>query len=112
MDASSTHCRAQEARQLELAASATLENVRTIATNAAKAWHREALSADRREARRENARALAEQRANEAAALVSDAPADALEADALGGTMVDDFEALIDEPHAVHQSDAMALITN
>lgn len=68
MESSSVHCRAQEARQRELAANATLDNVRDIATNAANAWHREALSADRREARREATRRLVEQRALEAAA--------------------------------------------
>jgi hypothetical protein len=68
MEASSAHCRAQEARQRELADNAILDNVRAIATTAANAWHREALSADRREARRESARQLAEQRSLEAAA--------------------------------------------
>jgi hypothetical protein len=68
MEASSAHCRAQEARQRELADNAVLDNVRDIATTAANAWHREALSADRREARRESARQLAEQRSLEAAA--------------------------------------------
>lgn len=68
MESSSVHCRAQEARQRELAANATLDNVRDIATNAANAWHREALSADRREARRETTRLLVEQRALDAAA--------------------------------------------
>jgi hypothetical protein len=68
MEASSAHCRAQEARPRELADNAILDNVRAIATTAANAWHREALSADRREARRESARQLAEQRSLEAAA--------------------------------------------
>lgn len=81
MEASSAHCRTQEARQRELAANAILDNVRAIANKAAEAWHREALSADRREARRENARLLAEQRAMDSAAVaaatdLADEPAD------------------------------------
>ena len=71
MVSSSVHCRAQELRQRELAANASLDNVRDIATNAANAWHREALSADRREGRREATRLLVEQRARDAAAAQS-----------------------------------------
>ena len=48
---SSTLCRAQETFQRDRAAGARLENVRIVATDAAIAWGREALSAERREAR-------------------------------------------------------------
>lgn len=43
-------CRAQEARQLDLAANDPLESRRTIAAAAAKAWGLEAIQAERREA--------------------------------------------------------------
>jgi hypothetical protein len=49
---SSILCRTQEAYHRERAASARLDNVRTLATNAAIAWGQEALVAERREARR------------------------------------------------------------
>ncbi|RYY29363.1 MAG: hypothetical protein EOP62_00550 [Sphingomonadales bacterium] len=52
MQLSSIMCRAQEAQQRARAASTTLDNVRTLATIAAAAWHKEALAADRRERRR------------------------------------------------------------
>lgn len=48
---SSVFCLAQESAQLERAASAGLENVRTIATRAAAAWAREAALAAVREAK-------------------------------------------------------------
>lgn len=44
-------CRAQEVRQLALAASATLANVKNVAMLAAAAWAKEAAAAERREAR-------------------------------------------------------------
>lgn len=44
-------CRAQQARQLTLAANAVLPNVRNIATTAAAAWAKEALDADKRDKR-------------------------------------------------------------
>lgn len=44
-------CRAQETRQLAVAAGATLANVKGIATLAAAAWAKEAVAAERREAR-------------------------------------------------------------
>jgi hypothetical protein len=52
MTPSVTFCRTQEARQLELAASAPLENSRRIAGVAAVAWAKEADSAERTDARR------------------------------------------------------------
>lgn len=55
MELSSTLCRIQEAYQRARAASASLENVRIIAGNAATAWGVEALIAESREARRERA---------------------------------------------------------
>lgn len=44
-------CRAQQARQLTIAANAVLPNVRVIATTAAAAWAKEALGADKRDKR-------------------------------------------------------------
>ncbi len=44
-------CREQEALQLAKAASETLENRRTIALTAAKAWAAEAVLAEKRDAR-------------------------------------------------------------
>lgn len=44
-------CRAQQARQLTLAADAVLPNVRDIANIAAAAWGKEALAADKRDRR-------------------------------------------------------------
>ena len=49
-------CREQEARQREIAESDPLENRRKIATAAATAWHKEAIEADKREAREEKRR--------------------------------------------------------
>lgn len=60
MELSSTLCRVQEAYQQDRAAKAVLENVRTVAGKAAKAWGLEALAAERREARRERTRVIAE----------------------------------------------------
>lgn len=45
-------CRMQEAHQLALAAGTALANVKDIATLAATAWAKEAVAAERREARR------------------------------------------------------------
>ncbi|OAN67096.1 hypothetical protein [Sphingomonas sp. TDK1] len=44
-------CRAQEARQRQLATDALLPNVRDVAFIAAAAWQKEALAAEKREAR-------------------------------------------------------------
>lgn len=60
MEPSSILCRAQEAYQQDRAASAVLENVRAVAGKAAKAWGLEALAAERREARRERTRIIAD----------------------------------------------------
>lgn len=49
-------CRAQEALQLDRAITAQLPNVRTIARRAAAAWAIEAISADKRERRKEKTR--------------------------------------------------------
>ncbi|MFA5970032.1 MAG: hypothetical protein WC816_12430 [Sphingomonas sp.] len=51
MQPSSILCRAQEASQRSRAAAATLENIRAQANLAATAWAREAVCAERREAR-------------------------------------------------------------
>lgn len=56
MELSSTFCRVQEAYQRDRATNEILENVRIIASEAAKAWGIEALAAERREARRERLR--------------------------------------------------------
>ena len=60
MELSSLLCRAQELRQRERASNATLENVRAIAGRAADAWNLVALDAERREARHERTRVIAE----------------------------------------------------
>lgn len=60
MEPSSTFCRAQEAIQRDRADKASLENERAIARRAANAWGTEAAFAERREARREKARAIAD----------------------------------------------------
>jgi hypothetical protein len=44
-------CREQEAIQRQIAATATLENRRKIATDAANAWSKEAIEAEKRDAR-------------------------------------------------------------
>jgi len=49
-------CRAQEAFQNERASGTTLENVRAVAMKAAKAWDKEAVLAEEREARGERVR--------------------------------------------------------
>jgi len=49
---SSTLCRAQEAHQTSIAASATLTNVRDVALRAAAVWAKEALAAEKRESRK------------------------------------------------------------
>jgi len=54
---SSEFCRAQESVQRRRAAETPLENVRLIATGAAAAWAKEAVSAESREARRLHDRA-------------------------------------------------------
>lgn len=60
MELSSTFCRMQETNQRDRAAHAILENVRVIAARAATAWGVEALSAERREGRRERTRIIAD----------------------------------------------------
>ena len=60
MEPSSTFCRAQEAIQRDRADKASLENEQAIARRAANAWGTEAAFAERREARREKIRAMAE----------------------------------------------------
>ena len=57
---SSTLCRAQEAYQRKRAAGTPLDNVRIVANKAADAWGQEALGAERREARHERTRAIAD----------------------------------------------------
>jgi hypothetical protein len=51
MELSSMLCRAQEGVQRDRAASASLENVRIVATKAAVAWGLEAVAAEHREVR-------------------------------------------------------------
>jgi len=60
MELSSTFCRVQETVQRDRAANAILENIRIVAEKAANAWGAEALSAERREARRERTRIIAD----------------------------------------------------
>lgn len=60
MQPSSILCRAQQARQHDLAAGTTLVNVRRVATLAAAAWAKEALAADKREQRTANRKHVAE----------------------------------------------------
>ena len=60
MELSSTFCRVQETNQRDRAANAMLENIRVIAARAATAWGIEALSAERREARRARTRVIAD----------------------------------------------------
>jgi hypothetical protein len=52
MQPSSTLCRAQEARQLALASSSSLDNVRRVANAAAAAWGKEGKIAEQREGRK------------------------------------------------------------
>ena len=51
MQPSALFCRTQEAQQRARAADSHLDNVRNIATNAANAWGKEAVLAERRESR-------------------------------------------------------------
>ncbi|OJY68599.1 MAG: hypothetical protein BGP16_04960 [Sphingobium sp. 66-54] len=60
MELSSTFCRMQETVQRDRAANAILENIRVVAGRAANAWGIEALFAERREARRERTRVIAD----------------------------------------------------
>lgn len=55
MQPSLTLCRAQEARQWAIAAAASLDNVKAVATAAAQAWAKEGIAADRRETRKQRA---------------------------------------------------------
>jgi hypothetical protein len=59
MELTSSKCRTQEAVQRDRAANASLDNVRIIAERAANAWANEAIEAERREARRARAAAIA-----------------------------------------------------
>ena len=72
MQLTATLCRAQEAIQRERAASAVLDNVRTVAEKAAHVWWLEAKAADIREARKQRALALAERKAARTCTLASD----------------------------------------
>lgn len=56
MHPSSELCRVQERLQLDRADATALDNVRRLATNAAKVWHQEGLLAEKREIRQANAR--------------------------------------------------------
>lgn len=57
MRVAASTCREQEAIQQEIAVNSPLENRRTIAIAAAKAWGKEAIEADKREAREVKRRA-------------------------------------------------------
>jgi hypothetical protein len=59
MNPSASLCRSQEAFHRDRAAAAQLENVRVVATRAATAWGREALAAERREARHRRTKVIA-----------------------------------------------------
>lgn len=65
---SSVLCRAQEAHHLGRAATASLDNVRVIATRAALAWGQEALCAELREARHSRTRRIASLRTRQSRA--------------------------------------------
>lgn len=60
MRVSASTCREQEAIQRGIAESSPLENRRNIAIAAAKAWGKEAVEADKREARESKRRAQIE----------------------------------------------------
>ncbi len=51
MQISAIHCREQEAAQLELEASETLESRKLVAARAAKAWGKQAAYAESRDAK-------------------------------------------------------------
>jgi hypothetical protein len=57
---SSILCRAQESLNLRKAADTVLDNVRRVATEAAAAWGKEAIAAERREERQVKVRAVAD----------------------------------------------------
>ncbi|CAN5151443.1 hypothetical protein BH10PSE12_BH10PSE12_17360 [soil metagenome] len=59
MHPSSELCRKQERMQLDRAEATSLDNVRRLATNAAKVWHQEALVAEKREIRQAQAKLVA-----------------------------------------------------
>ncbi len=59
MEVSSELCRAQEAIHRDRAANTGLDNVRIISETAAVAWAREAVAAEKREARRARVEAIA-----------------------------------------------------
>lgn len=63
MQPSSTLCRNREAHHQALARTATLDNVRRVANDAAAAWAREGVAAGLREDRKLRARAFAETQA-------------------------------------------------
>jgi hypothetical protein len=54
MHLAAAHCRKQQAAQLEIAATSTLESRRTIAVKAAAAWAVKAVEAEKRDADRQN----------------------------------------------------------
>jgi hypothetical protein len=60
MELSSTFCRVQETYQRDRASNTILENVRAVAGKAATAWGIMALGAERREARRQRTRIIAD----------------------------------------------------
>lgn len=60
MELTPTFCRMQESLQRDRAANAILENIRSVAEKAAKAWSAVALAAEQREARRERTRIIAD----------------------------------------------------
>jgi hypothetical protein len=55
---SSELCRRQERLQLDRADATALDNVRRLATNAARIWHQEALVAEKREMRQAQAKLM------------------------------------------------------
>jgi hypothetical protein len=59
MQPSALFCRTQEAQQRSRAADSHLDNVRNIATNAANAWGKEAVLAERRESRQAHSLVIA-----------------------------------------------------
>ena len=70
MQPSALFCRTQEAQQRTRAADARLDNVRDIATNAANAWGKEAVLAERRESRATRAPAAAEDAVSDSGPLI------------------------------------------
>ena len=71
---SSALCRAQESLHRSKAADTALENVRRVATDAAEAWAKEAIAAERREERQVKVRAAADGDAADEDAMASENP--------------------------------------